>query len=67
MLITLTHCHPESTYILCDRTTECVTSHFEDGFVREAPLCWRCLAKATKFRSQQEAKPPAKPNCPRTQ
>lgn len=66
MLVTLTQWHTDASCVWCERSTECVTVNFEDGFVREAPLCWKCLAKATKVRSQQEAKLPTKPNCPRT-
>ena len=41
----------------CERTKECVTAEFEDGFIKSAPLCWKCLQKAVKVRTRQESQP----------
>ena len=57
MLVTLTQWHPDATCVWCERTAECTTVNFKDGFVQDSPLCWKCLAKAVKVRSQQESKP----------
>ena len=40
----------------CERTKECVTADFNDGFIKSAPLCWKCLQKAVKVRNRQETK-----------
>jgi len=41
----------------CERTKECVTADFGDGFIRNAPMCWKCLQKAVKVRTRQESQP----------
>ena len=65
MHVTLTLWHPDATCVWCERSTECVTVNFEDGFLQDSTLCWKCFAKAAKVRSQQEAKPVAKSPVPR--
>ncbi len=40
----------------CERTKECVTADFGDGFIRNAPLCWKCLQKAVRVRNRQDSK-----------
>ena len=65
MLVTLSTWHAEATCVWCERSAECATVSFEDGFLQDSPLCWKCLAKAVKVRSQQEAKPTAKPTAPK--
>ena len=34
-----------------------VTADFGDGFIRNAPLCWKCLQKAVRVRNRQETRP----------
>jgi hypothetical protein len=55
MNVTLTELHESETCTWCERTKQCVTSDFGDGFIRKAPLCWRCLQKAVKVRNRQQA------------
>lgn len=47
----------EATCAWCEKARECVTTEFDDGFIKEAPLCWSCLQKAVKVRARQEGKP----------
>jgi len=55
MELKLTDWHEEATCTWCERTKECVTADFGDGFIKRAPLCWRCLQKAVKVRNRQES------------
>ena len=55
MNVTLTAWHETETCTWCERTKECVTADFGDGFIQNAQLCWRCLQKAVKVRSRQES------------
>ena len=54
MNVVLSHWHESDTCTWCEKTTECVTTDFGDGFIRRAPLCWKCLQKAVKVRSRQQ-------------
>lgn len=58
MHVHLTTWHDSATCVWCEKSKECVTANFQDGFVKNSPLCWKCLAKSVKVRSQQEASPP---------
>ena len=49
----LTAWHENVLCTWCEKERECVTSAI-DGFLTPTPLCWICLAKAIKVRSQQE-------------
>ena len=40
--------------VWCEREKECVTAEFGDGFLAKSQICWRCLQKAIKVRSQQD-------------
>ncbi|MEX1096241.1 MAG: hypothetical protein WED34_09345 [Planctomycetales bacterium] len=60
MQVVLTAHHDEQGCTWCEKSRECVTVTFDDGFLKNAPLCWGCLQKAVKVRSRQtDAKPPA--------
>ena len=54
MEIMLTAWHEAETCTWCEREKECVTADFGDGFIRSAPLCWKCLQKAVKVRNRQQ-------------
>ena len=54
MNVTLTAWHETETCLWCEKSKECVTADFGDGFIRGAALCWRCLQKAVKVRSRQQ-------------
>ncbi len=58
MHVHLTVWHDSATCVWCEKAKECVTVSFQDGFMKDTPLCWKCFAKAVKVRSQQEAKLP---------
>lgn len=51
-----------ATCVWCEREKECVTAEFADGFLAKSQICWRCLQKAIKVRSQQEQSDPANKN-----
>ena len=54
MDVKLTAWNENDTCTWCERTKECVTADFGDGFIKSAPLCWKCLQKAVKVRNRQE-------------
>ncbi len=56
MNVTLTAWHETDTCTWCERSKECVTADFGDGFIKTAPLCWKCLQKAVKVRARQKTK-----------
>jgi len=53
--VQLTAWHEKETCTWCEKSLECVTADFGDGFIRNAPLCWKCLQKAVKVRNRQDA------------
>lgn len=53
MHVVLTSWHEQENCTWCERPKECVTVDFGDGFIRHAPLCWKCLQKAVKVRYRQ--------------
>ena len=54
MSVHLTNWHQEALCTWCEKSRECVTTEFADGFLKAAPLCWACLQKAVKVRSRQQ-------------
>lgn len=61
MHVTLTGWHETQSCTWCEKQKECVSVTFEDGFLKQAPLCWSCLQKAVRVRNRQEqAKLPGK-------
>ncbi len=61
MHVTLTGSQETATCTWCEKDRECVTASFSDGFLKDAPLCWKCLQTAVKVRAKQDEKPAAKP------
>lgn len=57
MDVKLTAWNETDTCTWCERTKECLTADFGDGFIKAAPLCWKCLQKAVKVRTRQESQP----------
>lgn len=45
--------HAAGICVWCEKEKECVTAEFGDGFLAKNQICWRCLQKAVKVRSQQ--------------
>lgn len=59
MHVTLSSWHESAVCTWCEKDRECVATTFSDGFLKEAPLCWKCLQTAYKVRQrQQPAAPP---------
>ena len=52
--------HESATCCWCEKSRECVTVSFSDGFLNEVPMCWKCLETAVRVRSKQqpESTPP---------
>ena len=62
MNVSLTAWHEQQRCTWCEKEKESVSASFDDGFLKNAPICWGCLQKAVKVRSRQEpTKAPAKP------
>jgi hypothetical protein len=57
MTVTLTTYHEKATCTWCEREKECVTVNFDDAFLQNTPLCWKCLQKAVKVRNRQPTTP----------
>lgn len=53
MKVTLTSWKESATCSWCDKTKECVTAEFSDGFLAKGPLCWPCLQKSVRARTKQ--------------
>lgn len=54
MNVVLRGCRESEACTWCERTKECVVVRFDDGFIGEATLCWRCLKQAVKVRSRTD-------------
>ena len=50
----ITRWFASATCVWCEREKECVTAEFGDGFLAKSQICWGCLQKAIKVRSQQD-------------
>ena len=61
MNVSLNAWHEQHHCTWCEKQKECVSVSFEDGFLKNAPLCWGCLQKAVRVRSRQQDKPATKP------
>ena len=53
MNVTLSALHETETCMWCERSKECVTATFDDGFIQSEPLCWSCLKNAVKVQSRK--------------
>jgi len=65
MNVSLSQWHEQAHCTWCEKDRESVTVSFDDGFLKDSPLCWSCLQKAVKVRSRRTttaAAPTAKPN-----
>lgn len=60
MHVTLHAWHNEQSCTWCEKQRECVSVTFEDGFLKNAPLCWGCLQKSVRVRTRQTDKAPPK-------
>lgn len=58
MHVSLTEFHDSAACMWCERTKEALTVEFADGFLKNAVLCWRCLAKAVRIRERQTSRQP---------
>ena len=55
MNVTLNALHETETCTWCERSKECVTATFDDGFIQSEPLCWSCLKNAVKVQSRKNS------------
>ena len=60
MLVEITEYHTKQMCLWCSKETESVTANFDDGFLENACLCWRCLQNATKVRANKERGQPSR-------
>lgn len=56
----LTKWHAAETCLWCQKERECVTVDFGDGFITKGKLCWGCLQKTVRVKSETAAKPQPK-------
>ena len=61
MNVSLTDWHEKQGCMWCEKERECVTVSFDDGFLKNAALCWGCLQKSVRVRSRHQNKPATKP------
>lgn len=61
MKVLLTVWHDSATCRWCQKTRPCVTTSFSDGFLKEAPMCWKCLETSVRVRQRSEEEPGAVP------
>ena len=54
MQVVLSSWNESTTCTWCEKERECVTASFEDKFLSNSPLCWKCLQTAFKVRSRQQ-------------
>jgi hypothetical protein len=54
MKVLLTAWHDSATCRWCEKTRPCVTTTFADGFLQEAPLCWKCLETSVRVRQRKD-------------
>ena len=46
--------HESAECVWCEKATEGVTVDFDDNFLRNATICWKCFQKSVRVRSRQE-------------
>ena len=51
----ITEWHESGNCVWCEKTTECVTAEFSDGFLAKNTICWKCIQKVVKVKSRQTA------------
>ena len=60
MNVTLSALHETETCTWCERSKECVTATFDDGFIQCEPLCWSCLKNAVKVQNRKSSQQKSK-------
>ena len=53
MNVTLTAWQDSASCGWCEKTKPCVTTSFDDGFLKNVDLCFGCLQQTLKVRSRQ--------------
>ena len=53
MNIVLSEWHESTNCAWCERSKECVTADFGDGFITKSDLCWKCLQQALRVHAKQ--------------
>jgi hypothetical protein len=56
MKVLLSEWKENAQCVWCEKDKECVTTTFEDGFMKDSGLCWVCLQKAVRVRNRQTTK-----------
>lgn len=59
MQVTITEWHESAECSWCEKSKDCVTTEFDDGFLHNVELCFACFQQAIKVRSRQKTKPKA--------
>ena len=62
MNVTLTAWTESTSCGWCEKTKPCVTTTFDDGFLKNVELCFACLQQTLKVRSRQSASNESKPD-----
>jgi hypothetical protein len=57
MKVNLSRHHTAAKCCWCEKDRECVSVTFSDGFIKNEPMCWKCLQTAFKVRSRQDQEP----------
>ena len=60
MKVTISGWQEQENCSWCEKSRDCVTTDFDDGFLKNVAMCWSCLAQAIKVRSRSEQPQAAK-------
>ncbi len=55
MNVTISSYQENETCTWCEKECEAVTVTFESGFLKNAPVCWKCLQKAVRVHHKQHS------------
>ena len=54
MKVEISGCSDSAECVWRDRTKQVVEVTFDDGFLEEGNLCWRCLQRAVRVRARRQ-------------
>lgn len=55
MNVTISSYQENESCTWCEKECEAVTVTFESGFLKNAPVCWKCLQKAVRVHHKQQS------------
>jgi hypothetical protein len=55
MNVVISDYHETDTCTWCEKQEEAVTVTFDSGFLKHAPVCWKCLQKAVRVHHKQQS------------